>query len=113
MPSLCPTCLGSGVTLNRGGYWQFASGASSRCSNCGGKGWLEDPIRVDSRNPVEQDLILDLLKQNSPANIDDIVRISGLDIPTVHRALVSLKDKGLVGVKDGSPVLYYHIKQEP
>jgi hypothetical protein len=110
MPSLCPLCLGSGMNLNRGGHWQFASGSATRCGRCDGKGWLEDSVAVDSLNPVEHELVLDMLKHYSPANIDDIARLTGLDIPAVHRALVSLRDKGLVGVEDGSPVLYYLVK---
>jgi hypothetical protein len=111
MPSLCPTCLGSGVILGRG-YWQFVSGTATKCSKCDGKGWLDEAIKGNSLNPVEHDLVLGVLGQNSPANIDDIARLTGLDLPSVHRALVSLKERGLVGVRDGSPVLYYRKDQD-
>lgn len=110
MPKPCPVCLGSGINISRAGYWQFNSGNASKCAGCGGKGWLEDAPAAQSATNLESNAVLEILKAHSTLNIDDIVRLSGLDIPMAYQALMLLKDRGLVGTRSVSPVLYYAIE---
>jgi hypothetical protein len=110
MPKPCPVCLGSGINISRGGYWQFSSGSASKCAGCGGKGWLDDSPAAQSATNIESELVLEVLKAHSALNIDDIVRLSGLSLPIVYQVLMLLKDRGLVGTRNASPVLYHAIK---
>lgn len=114
MPRPCPACLGSGLTISRGwGWFQFSSGSAAKCAECKGKGWFSDEPEPTSTTPVESEVIYEALKEYPAGlNIDDVTRITKLDIPTVYRVLMSLRNDGLVGVKDMSPILYYVIKSD-
>lgn len=102
------------MTLSRGwGWFQLSSGSAATCAECKGKGWFSDEPEPTSTTQIESEVIYETLKDNSAGlNIDDITRITKLDIPTVYRILMSLRNNGLVGVKDTSPILYYVIKSD-
>jgi hypothetical protein len=87
------------------------SGYSAKCGRCDGKGWLPDRTEATLSTDLESQTVLEALKEHTAGlNIDDISRISRLDIPAVYRALQKLRESGAVGVKSGSPVVYYAIK---
>jgi hypothetical protein len=114
VPELCPVCLGSGLIMGMGGVavpvW-LSTGHSVKCGKCYGKGWLSDKREHTSSKELESQNVLEIIKEYSAGlNIDDISRLSGFDIPTVYRALESLRSKGSVGVKGNSPVVYYITK---
>jgi IclR-like helix-turn-helix domain-containing protein len=114
VPELCPVCLGSGLIMGMGGVavpvW-MSTGYSVKCGKCDGKGWLSERSERTSSTELELQNVLEIIKEHSAGlNIDDISRLSGFDIPTVHRALESLRSKGLVGVKGVSPVVFYITK---
>jgi transcriptional regulator TrmB len=111
MPKPCPACLGSGITFSQGGWFQHRSGSAIKCAGCNGKGWLSDEPEPMTATEEETQIVYHILESHSSGlNIDDITRLTQFDIPTVYRILVSLMDEGLVGVKDGSPIVYYSIK---
>lgn len=114
MPDLCPVCLGSGLSPGVTGpgfvpLWKGnRSGYSAQCSRCDGKGWLPDRTEAAQATDLESQTVLEALEEHSKGiNIDDIVRITRLDIPTVYRVLQKLRERGEIGVKSGSPVMYY------
>jgi hypothetical protein len=117
VPELCPVCLGSGLIIGGGPpfvplWMSNRTGYSVKCGRCDGKGWLSDKTEPTSTE-VELQIVQEILVKNSAGlNIDDVTRFSGLDIPTVYRALHSLRDKGMVGVKSGSPIVYYAINSD-
>ena len=113
VPELCPVCLGSGLIMGMGGVavpvW-MSTGYSVKCGKCDGKGWLSDRSEHTSTES-ELQYVLEIIKEHSSGlNIDDISRLSSFDIPTVYRTLQLLRDKGIVGVKGGSPVVYFVTK---
>ena len=120
MPELCPVCLGSGLMLGMAGGPPFVpfvmgtrSGYSVKCSKCDGKGWLPDRAESLGSTELESQIVEEILKEHSNGiNIDDITRLSKLDIPTIYRVLQSLRDKGIVGVKGTSPIIYYAIRSD-
>jgi hypothetical protein len=107
MPSPCPICLGSGVNINQGGFPGIRSGTAAKCNRCDGKGWLDNEPEPDSINDVEVQLVLAALQEHGELNIDDMVRLTGLDIPQAYRALQSLRDKGSVELRGTSPIQYF------
>ncbi|HJS83277.1 MAG TPA: helix-turn-helix domain-containing protein [Nitrososphaera sp.] len=89
------------------------SGYSVKCGKCDGKGWLPDRADAMTSMELESQIVLEILKEHSAGlNIDDIARLSKLDIPSVYRVLQSLKDKGIVGVKGTSPIIYCAIESD-
>ena len=121
VPELCPVCLGSGLIMGLGGGTAFVpvwrgirSGYSVKCGRCDGKGWLADRNMPTSSDELEVQIVHEILKEHSIGlNIDDIARLSKLDVPTVYRALQSLRDKGVISVKTGSPIIYHIATSNP
>ncbi len=108
MPKPCPVCLGSGMNFNQAGQFQLRLGSAIKSAACKGRGWLDDQPEPVSATDAEEQIVIDVLKQNTNGlNIDDIARFTGIDIPIAYRILLSLKDNGNVRIESGSPVIYY------
>ncbi len=95
--------------MSQGAFWRFRSGAL-KCAKCDGKGWFSDEQEPNSPAEAGLQVVYKILKMHPALNIDDITRFTGIDIPSVYHILLSLKDKGLVGVKGDSPKLYFVVK---
>jgi transcriptional regulator TrmB len=95
------------MNFSQGRWFQLRFG-SAKCAACKGKGWHDDHPEPVSATGAEEQIVIDVLKQNKNGlNIDDIARFTGMDVPKAYRILLSLKDNGDVRIESGSPVIYY------
>ena len=83
------------------------SRTGTKCDSCDGKGWLKNEPEPGSVNDIEVQLVFSAIREHGGLNIDDMVRLTGLDIPQVYRALMSLRDKGSVELRGTSPIQYF------